>query len=1179
MSTLSWITPIGSLANLLAFVPTTFVVQAIDTANNGSTLTYKIISGALPDGLILNSNGTISGTPITALSTNYSTAITYNFIIRAVSSNGYVTDGGFSIILSNIVNNDFAWVTPAGNLATIPNGEFYSLHILAENYQNLPITYSLLSGSLPYGMRIVSVQSAAKVITAVQFIGDVLSLDTVQSIDAGYFIFGPNIPLSATVKSVNINAKTITLSVNFTGTFTAGTAISFCSPGYLQGVPTFLDPIGVNQSSASTFTIRATTSASHVIDRTFSITLTNVFAPVIEPNKTDLGLFFDGTFYTQQLSVIELNPNAQIQWEVKDGAMPNGITLSANGLLSGYIQPLELVGAFGPGGYDGNAPMPGASGVIANAEFDYAPYDFNQISANLTYKFTIQAFDGANYDTQLYALNVVSRSAFTADNDVELINDTFLTVDGDNVYLPILLDTSTILPVGRASSYFAYKFQGYDFTGAQLTYSIVNTAGTFDAYVNAGSTGIGNDRGFDTLWEDVWNNTSTLYRPSTTYAFNGIGGFDSYHVTAQSGSGNLPGVILDQPSGWLHGKLNYQTQATQNYEFGIIVSKTVTVDNVTTTYSSKAKYFTLPVLGEINNVIAWVTTPNLGVINNGSISELNVIATSFTGIAIVYSILDVPNVSARLPQGLILLPSGQISGRVSFETSGIDNGATTFDGKKLTIDKIYTFSIVATTIDGSASITQQFTLTIDIIDQDPYENLYLTALLPTDQRKLYHNIVSDITIFEPLLIYRADDPWFGINQNIEMLFLSGLTTETLAAYQLAIAKNNWTKTYNFGSIKTAVVLDEKYNVKYEVVYLQVIDPAEQSTTNGPALEVNLTGVISNPYIDAKGNAFKIIYPNTSENMIQRLVSNVGYYDQSSLPPWMTSNQPGNGNTFSTPIGYTQAVVLAYTVPNASKLIAYRLNAAGINFQNIQFTADRYLVDDYYSSNFAAGKWNSDTETTFDILSTKNVGKIVTDVNYAVTIPFSQLNGRPVDFINANGGIDGITTFTNGQKLIFFKQEQFYIDAPYNGWVDYNMVDAYGVNYGSLPYDEYFVVPGWLEKIANSQNINERGGIWQINIDSNNIVTLTFVLEIEANERIQVLSGSTFNGAIVYYNPQTSAGQTVPAYSVFSLTQNNSLSVPTTFNAGSTKFFSKRDAYYTSSTQGQYLKFPQSTPFL
>jgi len=1218
---LSWITPPGSLANMLANVPVSTTVQAIDLANNGSTLTYKVIGGSLPAGLTMDIHGVISGTPTT---TQYVTTSKYSFVVRVISSNGYVLDGGFDIILSNTVNNDFAWVTSAGSLGTIPAGEFYSLPLVAQNPQNVPITYKLLSGELPAGMRIISKQTTANITVTTQTISNMLPLTSTKYIEVGYFVAGPNIVAGTTVASVNPANNTITLSTLPTGTFAYGTAFNFYSPGLLQGVPEFITPLTASVGTVTSpsqiqtykFTVRATTTNGHIIDRTFEVSLTNISAPIIEPPAQFLGMKFDGSYFSKQLTVAELNPNVKIDWTIQSGELPAGINLDpVTGLLSGYIMPLQLVGAFGPANYDGSATQ---NGSIVRAEYDGSPYEFNQLNQTLNYSFTVQAFDGANYATQKYSMQVVGRSGWTADDTNISVNDTYLTVDENDVYVPVLLNTVTTLPTGRQNTYYAYKFTGTDFSGNVITYSVPSVAGTFDCYVNTTTV---KDLGFDSLWLDAYNGVITPIRPG------GIGSFDSFGA-GPGAPQDLPGLILDATTGWLYGKLNSQTPAIQNYEFGVQVSKTV--GNVT--YSSKPMFFTLPVLGDVNNVIDWITPSVLEPINNGAVSELSVSAVSMAGLPLTYSLLNAPGVSARLPQGLKLLPTGVISGRASFEVFAIDEGTTTFDGGKLTIDRISTFSVVAQTVDGSASSTRQFSIALNVIDQNPYENLYLNALLPTDMRKIYSTIINNTEIFDANVIYRQSDPWFGVNKNLDMLFLPGLTSEDLNAYEVAIAKNHWTKTFNFGAIKTAVVLDETYNVKYEVVYIDMIDPAQESITKAPPLEVNLNGIIANPYVNAQGQMFKIIYPNASADMIARLVSGVGYYDQSSLPDWMTSNQinPNNAATFNPPLGYTQAVVLAYTIPGAAELVAYRLRTAGINFQNIIFSIDRYSVDNYYSTNFKTvnrftvdkgltvldsnkstidkilitQSWDLGKETTFDALPRKNVGAIVADVTYAVNVPFDSIDGRSVDYINANGGIDGVTKFTTGQTVVFVQQEHFLPPISYDGWLDYAdgfigtsiygtssgyggpggtvIVNGQAISYYGIPgldtYDQYTVVPGFLEKASGTAPVNMRGGVWQINISPTNMVTLTFVKEVVLNQRIQVLEGQTYNGAILYYILPNVPGKTVPSYSVFLLNKESVVPAATTFNAGTTKFISKRDTYYTPVSQGEYLRFPQTGPF-
>jgi hypothetical protein len=667
---------------------------------------------------------------------------------------------------------------------------------------------------------------------------------------------------------------------------------------------------------------------------------------------------------------------------------------------------------------------------------------------------------------------------------------------------------------------------------------------------------------------------------------------------------NLPGVILDSQTGWVYGKLSPQSTSYQTYSFGIIVSKIR--DGIT--YSSRPVFFNLPVLGDVNNVINWITPSDLGSIDNGSISEISLEAKSIEGKPLVYSLVDVAGTPIRLPQGLELISTrqnnhylGLLSGRVTFEAFSVDDYATTFDGDKMTIDKVYKFTVQASTTDAtynedgslntppSAYSIQEFTLRLNIIDREPYDNLYLQALPAWDQRQIFNSVINNKEIFVPELIYRPEDPWFGVTDKIEMLFLSGLQADDINTYVNAMMENHFTKTYSFGDISTAAVLDSNYNVKYEVVYINVNDPGELSTVDssvgrqGPPLEINLTNTIANPYIDADGHEHKIVYPNSSENMIKELTQNVGYYDQSSLPPWMTSNQPDptNPNKFNTPLGFTRAVVLAYTIPGASKLIAYRLRNSGINFNNIDFTVDRYLLDDVYTTNFNTTNkvYNLGRETTFDQTPTINIGKLIGAATYAVTVPFDQINGRTVSYIQNQGGIDKIKTFKDGDTVIFVKQENFLNPGPYDGWVRYydafvgdNILTPTTEGYDNNPYDKYNIVPGYLEKEIGTSTVNERGGIWRINI-INNIVFLTPVLEVLPNDRVRIIAGGTYGGAIVYYDQTLAIGQTVPYYKVYKLGV-NAIAKRTTFNADTTKFFNYRDQFYEPGVSDHYVKFPQ-----
>jgi hypothetical protein len=261
--------------------------------------------------------------------------------------------------------------------------------------------------------------------------------------------------------------------------------------------------------------------------------------------------------------------------------------------------------------------------------------------------------------------------------------------------------------------------------------------------------------------------------------------------------------------------------------------------------------------------------------------------------------------------------------------------------------------------------------------------------------------------------------------------------------------------------------------------------------------------VTNPFIQGNGTATPdTVYYNSLFDM-RRFVTgqigdptiaalygdlyanSLGYADQSTLPTWMSSNQPDiTTGKFMPPLGLVNAVVLAYVKPNPdtslpplynSNKIAYRVRTSGINFNDISFVADRYQLDNTLSTYVepTGNTFVSGRETSFDIVPVI-VGTYEGTVDYAIEgLAFNQINGRSIDYVNALGGLDNITTFQDGQTVIFKQQENFIgADVGRNdGWVKYtggfigDTIDTLVVEgYDTGPYDGYYLVPGYNEKI-------------------------------------------------------------------------------------------------------------------
>lgn len=998
--------------------------------------------------------------------------------------------------------------------------------------------------------------------------------------------------------------------------------------GRIKGVPTITGTTAKN-SATYVFSVRANNPAGVVADRTFSIIVTNQSVLTIYPRVLSLGAFDNGKFISYQFQALTDNPNANLTWSVTSGNLPldirtgEPITISQTGLLSGYIARL-LDNTNGTAGYDNEAD-------------DSFPFDFSSGSKDKVYSFQIQVTDGYSYDSVPVTIAIVSKGNYTSDNGVTLINNTTLTVDADDKYVPVITTDPSNIPVLEEGSKFSFKFDAIDPDDDVVYWS-----------ANAGL-------------------------PSS--------------------------VTISSVTGWLTGTIPVQSEEQHVYSFEVTAYKR---DNPV--YASVPMQVNITAVRDSSNYITWSSPDTLGTIVNGSVSELKIGAVSNLGKNITFTKLAQP--SSKLPQGLKLLSTGEIIGRSTFQYFNLDgdssrvtvdstsnitvgmtvegpgvasgskvievinshtvkikpaifvvegteitfrnlltnfqittrttdlNTTTTIDKGKTTFDSSFKFSVRAVTDDNTASAIKEFTIKVNNYNRAPYENIYLTALPAADQRTLFNSIVSNTDIFPDELIYRSTDPWFGKAKDIRMLFVPGLTTSALSVFANAIEKNHYTKKINFGNIKTARAVDSNFNTKYEVVYLEVEDTKQ---INGVSAALTQEPAISNYY----DGIYHTVYANSFANMTYRLAAGVGYNNRGALPDWMTSPQD-DGRV----LGLTRAVVLAYTVPGASKLIAYRLSNSGINFNNIDFVADRYQLDASLSENYntSTNQFYQDRETTFDVLPdidgvdqyigtvanivalgstiiltapptvgqgwaveksntaaasivddgtfvVSTAGNVITtnqpvslapgdqilfrgtaSATYAVNQPFDTINHKFVDQV---AEIDGVKNYVDGETIVFIKHEQFtgYTGAN-DGW-NYT-VDLYSNNeteYDIDSFDNYNVIPGYAEKLLDSTIVNQRAGIWKINISADKFITLTFVKEVLPNQIVKVFSGTSHAGTFMRYNPTIPVGATVPLYTPESALQNSSED-RTSFDGLGTRFYDHRDKYTEPESGDKYIRFPQ-----
>jgi len=1027
------------------------------------------------------------------------------------------------------------WLTPRGNLGTIPESQFYTLTLEAQDNDNQSLFYSLISGAVPPGMYITR-----------------------------------------------------------TGTFT--------------GTPILTS--NADTTAVFSFTVRATNPDGVVADRSFYISVSNNTGPLIILPADLIGAWFDGTYLDYQFTYTSDNPNSLPTFKVTSGELPPGLTLSSSGLLSGYI---AVVGEnFASLGYD-------------QLKIDGSIYDPKSLSTDRYYNFKVQISDGLKFDVKNVVILVVSKGNFTADNSITFINNTFITIDGDNKYRPIILNTPDSLPTLVSGSTFAYRFYGYDPEDEDISWEIDELAfsglddldeaikqnffgnGSGGPYtllltpINAARITIRVNDILLTAYTDYTvagdQLTFTTLTPGTSDTIDILfievnTGFDTL-LFDQGASGLPSGLSIDQQTGWIFGTLPAQTQEFLTYTFRITAFRTIN-----SSYRSDPISFELTVQRTLNEEIIWNSPSYLGYIDNGAVSELSIEAYNTLGKELEYSLIYEPY--KKIPQGLKFLSSGRFIGRTTFRYFSLDGTSaeinlistqnlvvgmqvqgpgvfsgcritailsntsievrpaiyveqgtlltfsnlsttqivsttsnaisTAIDGGETTFDQLSRFTVLAVTLDGTSSAKKEFTVMVRPYNLAPYENVYLKSLPSETQRNLFKSITQDQNIFPNSLIYRSDDPNFGIAKSFKFLYLAGLTPSVASTFVSAIEYNHYNKYINFGEIKTAVSKDPNGNILYEVVYVDAVDTQAYDTL-GPDLEILLN--IENGYLNGDIE-YKTIYPNSFKNMQTRLENILGYTNRGALPNWMLSVQE-NGLV----LGLTRAIVLAYVKPGASKLVAYRLkNSLQNNTANFSFVADRYQWDNYLSQfyNPITSTFEPSVQTTFDKY-TNRIGAgdvIITNLTSSITagnvvsvplninlgygwlvssldiqstiggnVQINSINGNLVTLSSNITATSGAQVKFNGETRVDYAvsvpfnainntllsslRNNFYIDGVVNFLENEIIIFRVQEGFVNVENDGWVnengnIIPGYLDKITNPTVVNQRGGAWRLTWD-------------------------------------------------------------------------------------------------
>ncbi len=707
--------------------------QSLAGASGGTApYTYMITSGSLPPGITLASNGTLSGTA--------SANGTFNFTVRATdSSTGTGPFSATSGTLTLTIAAATLTYAPANpSAATV--GVAYSQSLASVSGGVAPYTYTIASGSLPLGITLASngtlsgSPSAGGSFNFTVTVTDSSGGSGPVSVTSGPLLLTVNAPtITITPPTLPTVSAGVVYNQNLTATGGSGTytyavtagalppGVSLSAAGAISGTPTAAGsfPLTITATDSSGGSGPYTGSQPYTLNVTApSLTLTPPAGSLSGTAGAPLNVPFSAG-----------NGTAPYTFDISAGALPNGVTLSPTGTLSGSptVSGLFTFSVRVTDSTTGTgAPFRRTQNYvlsIAAPTITVSPASLPQPAAGVAYSQTITASSGQP-TTFTYAVSAgqvpvgLSLNAATGElsgtpTQAGPYNFTVTATDGGGftgsqaysgaVGAPVLsLAPSTVAGTTAGTPYSTsfvasggnpgYSYQltgtlpnGLSFSPAGVLSGTPTQAGTFNFSVRASdsTTGSGAPFSVTTAYTLAVSAPTVVVDPTTLPAATG-GAAYSQTLTASGGNGTytfsvtagaLPGGITLSSAGLLSGtptvagSFNFTAQATDGNGF------------------TGSRAYTLVV-----NAPAITLAPGTLPAGSGGVAYSQALTASAGVGSYTFSLS-----AGALPPGIALSSAGTLSGTPT-TTGSFNFTVTATDSVGFTGSQAYTFNVAAPTI-------------------------------------------------------------------------------------------------------------------------------------------------------------------------------------------------------------------------------------------------------------------------------------------------------------------------------------------------------------------------------------------------------------------------------------------------------------------------------------------------
>ena len=670
------------------------------------------------------------------------------------------------------------------------------------------------------------------------------------------------------------------------------------STGLLTGTPA-----EVAKRTLYTFVVRATAGTT-ITDRTFSLDVQGADAPTFTTasgqlrldDSTSVGLYWviDGSSVSFQMQATDSDTRAgqQLVYEIVQGELPPGITMSKSGLISGIVELTDDQRFGVRGGYDGSGNEDEFDGTYDNT------VTTKSISKN--FDFVVRVSDGTSFVEQNNSIFVYSADFWRVSNTAITIDKT--EIDGS----PLTMDLSANRrPVFR--------------TGSDL--------GTF-RHDNAIVVKIDVEN-FDALQGDL------------TYSIQ---------------SGSLPtGLNIDINSGEIYGTLARQSAIEVDHNFTVRANRVVSTGvNVFTDQAFTMKVigeidigiaFTTPstigtlkadvpsllsieaVAEATDRVFSYTKTsgslpPGITLSNEGNLIG-TIDPSDFTDSTRSYTFTVTVS-----DQYQSLATSKEFTIDIDIPFTQTEYGNMTGHATSLIDQNIFYNIAQDNSINGPEYIYRPedsnfgMKLKPDMLMLSGLEAQTLTAF----QQQMEQNHAPKKLYFGDLKTAIAKE---GTTTKYEVVYIE-VKDNMVNNDDISVASS-----INLRNIISKPILGPRassMNATADYVDYEV------TTDGGLSFSTSGSKVRYANQLSADLGFIETVYPNAVANMRSRMKS-LGHKEYDYLPLWMKTTQAGD----LAPLGYVMAVPICYCKPGTSALVKKRIEDKNLKFKNISFIIDRYIV--------------------------------------------------------------------------------------------------------------------------------------------------------------------------------------------------------------------------------------------